>query len=656
MVDLEEAINVSQAAIFATPPDHPDWGKALGNLGICLSDRYARTRGIADLQEAINVARQAVDATPPDHPNRAGRLSNLGIRLGDRYARTGAIADLEEAKQCFTTALNQSTAIISERVLAGRYFLSSPDILQDQQAYLIAKTTIDLIPLLMTRSLQNTDKRHLLSAAVGLSSDAAAIALHFNQGPGAAIELLETGRGVIASEFFERSEISALEKHHSEMARSFIDLRSRLDTPFSWTSLAMTERPSISEETEGHQRQEAGLQLARLLETIRLQPGFERFLLSVSEADMLKAAVCGPIVVLNVSSQRCDALIITQSGIRLLVLPHLSQDAINDRAGNLQSLETLEWLWDGIVGPVLENLGFTGPPSGNQWPHIWWVPTGKLTRFPLHAAGHHLKCTGETALDRVVSSYGSSVKAIIHNRRRGTQTLGTGKPHYVVGVAMQHTPKQQPLEFADEEIDAVLATCRSMGLQWVRPQPCKNDVSSSLENCWVFHFAGHGDPHPTEPLHSKLLLEDWERDPFTVDVLLKTDFAAQSAFLAYLSACGTGQIQDEGAVDESIHLASAFELAGFRHVIGTLWDVDDRLSVDMAQRTYEFLCNKGVRDESVSGGLHHATRLLRDQWIDSKHDAEHNRSGSGSGSKRDTSLLIQERKRLRWVPYVHYGG
>jgi CHAT domain-containing protein len=151
-----------------------------------------------------------------------------------------------------------------------------------------------------------------------------------------------------------------------------------------------------------------------------------------------------------------------------------------------------------------------------------------------------------------------------------------------------------------------------------------------------------------------LLLEDWDREQFTVASLLETNLASNPPFLAYLSACGTGQILDETSVDESIHLASAFELAGFRHVIGTLWSVDDRLSVDMARMTYEFLRQGGVKDESVSGGLHHATRLLRDQWIDNE-DAGHRKSGLSS-SARDASVLVPEQKRLHWVPYVHYGA
>jgi CHAT domain-containing protein len=52
-------------------------------------------------------------------------------------------------------------------------------------------------------------------------------------------------------------------------------------------------------------------------------------------------------------------------------------------------------------------------------------------------------------------------------------------------------------------------------------------------------------------------------------------------FLVYLSAYGRlDQNKDNKSIDESIYLTSAFQLAGFRHVIGTLWHVDDEICVD----------------------------------------------------------------------------
>ncbi|KAL8366742.1 hypothetical protein RB595_010551 [Gaeumannomyces hyphopodioides] len=656
MADLEEAIRIGRKAVDATPSDHPSRAGLLNNLGNRLSDRYLRIGAMEDLEEAIRTGREAVDATPLNHPDRAGMLKNLGVRIRDGYSQTGTVASLEEARKCFVTALHHPASVVSVRIAAGRHLLSSPAILQDRQAYSIAETTIGLIPLLAPRSLRNSDKRHLLSVAVGLSSDAAAIALHTSKGPAAAIELLETGRGVIAGTLFEQSDLTALECEHPDLARSFIDLRDLLDASAPAGSLATAEHPTGAAEIEGNRRRDAGLQLSNLIETIRSKSNFERFLLSASKADMVEAARHGPIVVLNVSSYRCDALVIQQSdagsgvrsGIRLLELPHLSRDALNNRARKLKTLDTLGWLWDAIVCPILNFLGFTGPLSESQWPHVWWVPTGALTRFPLHAAGHHLRRTGETAVDRVVSSYASSVKAIIHSRRRPHQAPAAGEFQNAVVVAMQNTPKQQRLEHANDEINAVVTICESMGLPPNRPRPYKADVSSALKACRVFHFAGHGSTHPTEPLQSQLLLDDWDLEPFTVANLLETNLTSKPPFLAYLSACGTGQILDEASVDESIHLASAYQLAGFRHVVGTLWSVDDRLCVGMARIMYGFLRDEGMEDKSVRRGLHRATRMLRDQWVDGE--------DSGGGAERGAELEHGlEAKQPLWVPYVHFG-
>ena len=67
-----------------------------------------------------------------------------------------------------------------------------------------------------------------------------------------------------------------------------------------------------------------------------------------------------------------------------------------------------------------------------------------------------------------------------------------------------------------------------------------------------------------------LRLEDWKEDPLRVADLQTMNLRQHSPFLAYLSACGTGEMKENRLVDESIHLISAYQLAGFSHVIGTL--------------------------------------------------------------------------------------
>ncbi|KAK8031899.1 hypothetical protein PG990_001633 [Apiospora arundinis] len=659
--DLEEAIEILRQAVKATPEDHPDRATLLNTLGNRFGNRYLRTGAIEDLGKAIQTARQAVEATPENHPNRAAALNNLGVQLGNRHSRIGAIEDLDESLQLSLTALNLRVSPPSHRITVSRKLLSSPRIFQTiQNACEIAETAVSLVRLLAPQSLQNTDKEHLLSQAAGLGSDAAAIMLQARKGPFAAIQMLETSCGVLMGSLYDlRADVSALKGSYPELSRTFISLRDKLDAPASRSSVKATIGDSISAtQREGNQRREADDQLKIVVQKIRGLPGFERFLLPPSEDEVCQAAANGPIVVVNISPHRCDALIVEASGIRTLELPQLSRQDLENKEP--QSLDTLVWLWDTIISPVLTELGLAQAVADSEPPHIWWIPIGPLVRFPLHAAGNHFSDHPDTALDRVVSSYSSSIRAIIHGRQQRVASPTDQDEQKIALVAMENTPGVGRLDFAREEIDKVRAFCESMRMKAIEPGLRKDEVLSALETCWIFHFAGHGSTHPANPLQSQLLLDDWEKDPLTVASLLETNLGSGSPFLAYLSACGTGQIKTKELIDEGIHLTAAYQLAGFRHVIGTLWSVDDRLCVDMARMVYEViqneaLLNNGMSDEAVSRGLHHAMRELRDQWVKDK-IAARSKESRDLRPERDAQLDENiERGLPYWVPYVHFG-
>jgi hypothetical protein len=208
----------------------------------------------------------------------------------------------------------------------------------------------------------------------------------------------------------------------------------------------------------------------------------------------------------------------------------------------------------------------------------------------------------------------------------------------------------------------VRSICKSIPLQPIEPGCCKQAVEPYLRDCKIFHFAGHGATDESDASNSRLLLLD---GTIKVAELLDMNLTERSPFLAYLSACGTGRIKDERSVDESIHLMSAFQLAGFRHVIGTLWEVNDELCVDMARITYEGIRDGAMADESVCHGLHHASRTLRDRWLEKQLESEDRRSPlerplSGSSEEpnrapplRDVNVF--EAGPTLWVPYVHFG-
>ncbi|WP_131792609.1 CHAT domain-containing protein, partial [Candidatus Protofrankia datiscae] len=142
-------------------------------------------------------------------------------------------------------------------------------------------------------------------------------------------------------------------------------------------------------------------------------------------------------------------------------------------------------------------------------------------------------------------------------------------------------------------------------------------VTAALPAARWAHFACHGTANLANPSASRLLLTDHQQQPLTVvDVArLRLDRAQ----LAFLSACETARPGGRLA-DEVIHLASAFQLAGYRHVIGTLWPISDQHAVDIADHIYTTLSATGTltatgtATATVAVAVHTATRQLRDRW------------------------------------------
>ncbi|KAF7503722.1 hypothetical protein GJ744_003347 [Endocarpon pusillum] len=244
---------------------------------------------------------------------------------------------------------------------------------------------------------------------------------------------------------------------------------------------------------------------------------------------------------------------------------------------------------------------------------------------------------------------------------------------------MQNTPGHTPLHFADREVAILRDICKAIPISPVDPGQHRHKIIAHLPHYSIFHFAGHGYTDSVDPLQSHLVVYD---DTITVATLLEMNFRERSPFLAYLSACGTGRIKDDRFLDESIHLISACQLAGFRHVIGTLWEVNDELCVEMARVTYEGIRDRGMTDESVCLGLHKASRELRDSWLKSRDMANdrkrrdstfvsneyetgmtniHDGNNGDSRLPRDGDLCIEddqdheEESPALWIPYVHFG-
>ncbi|KAI0383374.1 CHAT domain-containing protein [Hypomontagnella monticulosa] len=671
MSDLDRSIELHIEAIDATPQDSPDRFRRINGLGLVYQDKFQISKLLSDLDTAIEMHKTAVRMVPEGHPDRSDLLLNIGNGYRERFRVTGSVQDRLQAIEQYEEALDHTTSPIRSRLSAGKsllrlYVEERPDW---PMAYQTASKTVSFIPLLTPQSIENSDKQYLLIEAIGLASDAAAVALMAGKSPYEAIQLLETARGVIVGSLVDmRTDISDLQEHSPRLAQDYIKLRDELDRPTdSWPMTEETGTPEVLRQ-KIDRRYIASQQLDQTLKAIRDLPGFSRFLLSPNEDEIKAAAVDGPIVIINVSEYGSDALIIEETSLRALRLPQLRHDDVRIRAKTLAKpeiieSELLEWLWETVASPVLGALGFVRSPKGD-WPRIWWIPTGLLAKFPIHAAGYHSSGSNDTVLDRAISSYSSSIKALIHSRQNRPEANMPWGPENIVLLGMEETPGHSALQFVSQEMKELERLFDSTQLQVRKPQPFRQDVLTAVSNCKIFHFAGHGLSDPLDPSRSALLLND---EPLTVTSLFETNLRSRRPFLAYLSACGTGQVRHDGLVDEGLHLVGACQLAGFQHVVGTLWEVNDASCVDITVMTYEWIQKQNMSDGAVSEGLHRACIELRRRWV-----SENIVRAAARRERRSRALVEQFRSKqsntrelrdveagddepLYWVPYVHFG-
>jgi CHAT domain-containing protein len=340
----------------------------------------------------------------------------------------------------------------------------------------------------------------------------------------------------------------------------------------------------------------------------------------------------GAVAVINVHF-RCDAILIHNGTIETIPLPRLTMKSAREATKCLEFIQkrfppphiqewlwnlVLLWLWEVAVRPVLDYLGYTAPPSKpDEWPRVWWVPTGEVSQLPFHAAGIHRRGSSSSALDRVVSSYSSSVKALLYTQsivldhKKRHDDGGNSAKTRVVIASMSTTPAHRSLAFVQDEVRAVKEKAGSSATINELPQPLKQQVIKGLKSCDVFHFAGHGASYIDDPDRGCLLLEDWETEPLAVKDILGLRLHKHVPFLAYLSACSTGANRTASLSDEVIHLVTAFQLAGFQHVIGSFWAVSDYASRKVAGDFYARLGGRFGRDVDVALALHLAVRQLR---------------------------------------------
>ena len=616
LTDLNRDIDLKEKCLKLPPSNQQDHGLDLRNLALSLVDRYNRVESHSDLVRAIQVLKEALSTYPVQHYCYALTIGQLAAAIilssntPQGHPPNQSLPPLDEAFETYQLLKKCSPAVTLYLWNATKAWVQDAEDLGHSSVLDAYRTSLDILDH-FTSFNSSLDSRHeIMQARVAdLANNAFSCSTRHGNFQ-MAVELLEQGRGILWNQL-ARFDISlvALERlgHQGHALKNrFTQLSADLRKHAQGSGLGGSIGPywRVQEEWES------------VVDKIRCLDGFSRFLLPPRFDDLQRAAVSGPIIIVNASEYACDALIVLHTRPPVHVsLPCSLADAIqlcsnlselthdpNAYGSNRESWvkQMLRELWSSVVEPIVAVLqdDIQLPPGSR----IWWCPTSKFTILPFHAAGPHRKAL-KNLLDIYVSSYAPSLSALIRARDRvRVQREARNASGTAHGISFAAVGQAKPSK------DTKLSDLPQVGLEIHRIQhetgmppdvtfESVTDAAATIDGTvqafrdhrWV-HVACHGAQHATKPFESWFAMGDGKLTLMRISQERYTN----SEF-AFLSACHTA-LGDASTPDEVLHLAAGMQFAGFNGVIGTLWKVDDAVAHQVVTRFYREMFKRPVID------------------------------------------------------------
>ncbi|KAF7789560.1 hypothetical protein EIP86_000506 [Pleurotus ostreatoroseus] len=631
---------------------------SLYSLTMSYTERFKRTGNIGDRECAIRYGQEGASLLPPEHPYHCHFYRNLAVISDDPFQlyEKAATHKTTSARGRYQAAIEWAELARSE---------AHPTTIQ---AYSHALSLLDRC----VTSFPTAELQHLvlvnMTKTMTLASDACSAAIEAKQFD-IAVELLDQGRCLMWTRLTRyRDSLKELQLTNGTLAAEFqvasrelenLALSATGSTTLSLFPEAEGQKNSPNSESfdrrgldnQLHSLHQASEKWDNVVERIRQIEGFRNFLRAVPFVELQIAAQDGPIVVVNVSKYRSDALIVQHNcDVAHVELPGVTPEKLASLSSSLESnldllqgtsaatkstsslqdpLSTLEanryrarikkvlrTLWESIVKPIVDKLLQIGIVYGSR---VWWYPTGVLCRLPLHAAGLY-KPSQTIFPELYVSSYMTSFTRALHSR---IETSAPAPDILVIGVPGEqetHLPNVAAEIAAIMRISSMEGSMASLRVLIDESAQTQDVQTYMADYSWV-HFICHGIQSP-RPLESSFKLQDQH-----LKLIDLVHSYLPRAELAFLSACNTATGDIEGTPDEFIHLAAAMQFCGFRSVIGTLWPMRDQDGPVVAQDFYKHLLGaEGSADVRNSArALHAAVKGLRENdvpiecWINFVH-------------------------------------
>jgi tetratricopeptide (TPR) repeat protein len=621
--ELTVAVHMMRAALRMTDPTVPDYPTFASNLAMALAGLSKETGDPSLLDEAVDTAEKGSRAAAASPTARDAEtltpVAGLLRSMRDRDDPSAAI-------QALSASFDRSHRL--DAVLAGQLGAGLAARADDwETAARLILRAVEILPHAASEALSVEDREKGLSTmATSLARDACALVLRTGGSADQALQALETGRATLVGQALTRRSDADLDPVHAltpRLAERMRELRAEL-----------TQVEDVPYGPAADRRHRLTNAIHEVTRQIRAVPGLEDYLRPPGTDVLRRRAGAVPVVTLNVSDYRCDALVL-RADEETGVVP-LSDLALHDVTENVRRFttataeltrwpapgpvaakkhqqvvrEVLAWLWEAVAEPVLSALGITSAPRDGGLPsRLRWSATGPLTLLPLHAAGLP-DAPDACVADRVVSSYTPTLRLL----GDASPVAGTSRRegHLVVPVPRSSLMPHRPLEGAGREAAHVVSTVPG-ALPLPEEAVSALAVRAGLRGARGVHFACHGQSDAQHPSRSQLVLRD---ETLTVADLMTERLDGLE--LAVLSACSTAHAGEQ-LPDEVLHLTSAFRVAGARHVVGTLWETGDRSAAEFTKAFYASLGalpyddTRGTADDRVAAAVHRAVQHVRAQ-------------------------------------------
>ncbi|HTG35616.1 MAG TPA: CHAT domain-containing tetratricopeptide repeat protein [Thermoanaerobaculia bacterium] len=307
-----------------------------------------------------------------------------------------------------------------------------------------------------------------------------------------------------------------------------------------------------------------------------------------------------------------------EGGLRVEILPvgeaRLRQDVESflDRIRSQEAPADLSRsLYRALIGPVADLV--------ERSERVLILPDGPLHRLPFGAllrdtAGRRQYLAEWKPLHAALSL------TVYRTLRRGepsqsARLVAFGDPRYPKDIVASGETRDlvlrspglrsfdwEPLPYSRREVESIAKAYPEARL-YLGEEATEEQAKSVARDARVLHFATHGYIDDKTPLDSALVLTIPEglpagRDNGLLQVWEIFESVRLDADLVVLSACESAlgrEVSGEGLIG----LTRAFQYAGARSVVATLWDVTDQVTAELMARFHRHLAAGLTKDEAL---------------------------------------------------------